>query len=126
MKNLNYYIMAGLLALVLISFGVSHLVQRQMTGGDLRLEIYRDGHLYQTIGLSGASAEEIKVLHANGRYNVVEIENGRARVKEADCPNQLCVRTGWISHPGHLAVCVPNKFNMVIKGKSNTVDTISY
>lgn len=126
MKNLNYYIMAGLLVLVLISFGVSHLVQRQMTGGDLRLEIYMDGQLYRTISLPEASAEEIKVFNANGRYNVVEIEKGRARVKEADCPNQLCVRTGWISQPGHLAVCVPNKFNIVIKGKSSQVDTISY
>lgn len=126
MKNLNYYIMAGLLLLVLISFGVSHLVQRQMAGGDLRLEIYTNGQLYRTISLMEAGAEEIKVINADGHYNVVEIEKGRARIKEADCPNQMCVRTGWISQPGHVAVCVPNKFNIVVKGKSNKVDTISY
>lgn len=126
MKNLNYYIIAGLLALVLISFGVSHLVQRQMTGGDLRLEIYTNGQLFRTISLPEASAEEIIVTNADGHYNVVEVENGRTRIKEADCPNQMCVKTGWISQPGHIAVCVPNKFNIVIKGKSNKVDTISY
>jgi len=126
MKNLNYYIMAGLLALVLISFGVSHLVRRQMTEGELRLEIYADGQLYQTINLSEAITEEIKIVNADGHYNVVEIENGRARIKEADCPNQICVRAGWISQPGQIAVCVPNKFNIAVKGKSNKVDTISY
>ncbi|MCG9967210.1 NusG domain II-containing protein [Pelotomaculum terephthalicicum JT] len=126
MKNLNYYIMAGLLALVLISFGVSHLVRRQMTEGELRLEIYADGQLYQTINLSEAITEEIKIVNADGHYNVVEIENGRARIKEADCPNQICVRAGWISQPGQIAVCVPNKFNIAVKGKSNKVDAISY
>jgi len=126
MKNLNYYILASLLLLVLISFGVSHLVQRQMTEGDLRLEIYTDGQLYRKISLSEASNEEIKVPNKDGHYNVVEIEKGRARIKESDCPNQMCVKTGWISQPGQIAVCVPNKFNIVIKGKSNKVDTISY
>jgi hypothetical protein len=126
MKYLNYYIMASLLALVLISFGVSHLVQRQMSGGDLRLEVFTNGQLYQTISLSEASYEEIKVTEADGHYNVVEIERGKARVKEADCPNQLCVKTGWISQPGQIAVCAPNKFNIVIKGKSGKIDTISY
>lgn len=126
MKNLNYYIMAGLLALVLISFGVSHLVQRQMTEGDLRLEIYTNGQLYQKIGLSEAITEEIKIMNTDGHYNVVEIDKGRARIKEADCPNQVCVRTGWISQPGQIAVCVPNKFNIAVKGKSNKIDTISY
>jgi len=126
MKNPNYYIIAGLLSLVLISFGVSHLVQRQMTEGDLRLEIYTDGQLYRKINLSEASAEEIRVPTKDGHYNVVEIEKGRARVKKSDCPDQICVKTGWISQPGHIAVCVPNKFNIVVKGKSNKVDTISY
>ncbi|MDF9406871.1 NusG domain II-containing protein [Pelotomaculum isophthalicicum JI] len=126
MKNLNYYIMAGLLALALISFGVSHLVQRQMAEGDLRLEIYANGQLYQKISLSETITEEIKVINADGHYNVVEIEKGRARIKEADCPNQVCVKTGWVSQPGQIAVCVPNKFNIAVKGKSNKVDTISY
>jgi len=126
MKNLNYYITAGLLLLVLASFAVSHLVQRQMTEGDLRLEIYTNGQLYQKINLSGASAGEIKVPAADGHYNVVEIEKGRARVKESDCPDQICVKTGWISQPGQIVICAPNKFNIVIKGKSGKVDTISY
>ncbi|OPY56265.1 MAG: hypothetical protein A4E55_02162 [Pelotomaculum sp. PtaU1.Bin035] len=126
MKNLNYYILAGLLALVLISFGVSHLVRRQMEEGDLRLEIYANGQLYQKINLSEAASEEIKIINKDGHYNVVEIEKGRARIREADCPNQICVRTGWISQPGQIAVCVPNKFNIEIKGKSSNVDTISY
>jgi len=126
MKNLNHYIAAGLLLLVLFSFGVSRLVQRQMTGGDLRLEIFTSGRLYRTISLAEAGAEEIKMVNENGNYNVVEIERGKARIKEADCPNQACVKTGWISQPGQIVVCVPNKCNIIIKGKSNNVDTISY
>jgi len=126
MKNLNYYITAGLLLLVLVSFAVSHLVQRQMAEGDLRLEIYTNGQLYQKINLPEASTREIMVPAADGHYNVVEIERGRARVKESDCPDQICVNTGWVSQPGQTAICAPNKFNIVIKGKPGKVDTISY
>lgn len=112
---------------MLASFLVSRLVQNQMSEGDLRLEIYTNGQLYQTINLSEANTEEIMVPNKDGHDNVVEIANGEARVKKADCPNQMCVHTGWISRPGQMAVCTPNKFNMVVKGKNNKeVDAVSY
>ncbi|TEB08049.1 hypothetical protein Psch_01604 [Pelotomaculum schinkii] len=126
MQNLNRYITAALLALALISFVFLYLSQRQPAGEGLTVEIYKFGQLYRQIPLSEATDEEIKVTDSDGHYNVVEIKDGRVRVQEADCPNQICVKTGWLSKPGQISFCAPNNLKVVIKGKSTGVDATSY
>jgi hypothetical protein len=126
MKELDRYITVALLSLVLISFAVLYLLQSRPAGEDLTLEIYKNGRLYRKIAMSGATNEEIKVADPDGHYNVVELKDGRVRVKEADCPNQICVRTGWLSKPGQISFCAPNKLKVVVKDQSNKVDTITY
>ncbi|MBC7082580.1 MAG: NusG domain II-containing protein [Firmicutes bacterium] len=52
-----------------------------------------------------------------GRTVVVEItEDGRARVRASDCPDKVCVKTGWIEHPGEVIVCLPNRVVVKIQG----------
>jgi heptaprenyl diphosphate synthase len=47
----------------------------------------------------------------------VEVRDGRVRVAEADCPNRICVRTGWRSREGEVIVCVPNRTVIRILGR---------
>jgi len=47
---------------------------------------------------------------------VVEIRDGRVAVTGADCPNRICVRTGWRNKAGDVIVCVPNKVIVRIAG----------
>jgi heptaprenyl diphosphate synthase len=49
----------------------------------------------------------------------VEVRDGRVRVVEADCPNRICVHTGWRSRGGEVIVCVPNRTVIRILGKNN-------
>ena len=50
-------------------------------------------------------------------HNVeVEVRKGRVRVAHSDCPNQICVRRGWISRAGQTIVCVPNRVVVEVKG----------
>ncbi len=44
----------------------------------------------------------------NGITDVVEAAPGRIRVKEADCPDQVCVHQGWIETGVAPIVCLPN------------------
>lgn len=37
------------------------------------------------------------------------IEDGRVRVSESDCPDKICMKTGFISLSAQSAVCLPNK-----------------
>jgi len=123
---LNRYITVALLSLLLISLAAMCLLQNRAAGDNLTVEIYKNNQLYRQIPLSEATSEEIRVADADGHYNVVEIAGGRVRVREADCPNQICVKSGWLSKPGQISFCAPNKVKVVIKGNSNEFDAISY
>ncbi len=49
-------------------------------------------------------------------FNVVEIVEGEVRVAEANCPDLLCVHTGWRQHAGQVIVCLPHYFVLRIVG----------
>ncbi len=50
--------------------------------------------------------EPLKIKTKHG-FNTIEIKDGKVRVVEADCPDLICVYTGWRSHVGQLIVCMP-------------------
>jgi len=43
------------------------------------------------------------------QYNIVEIYGAQIRVKEDNSPDQIAVRTGWISRPGETSICLPHR-----------------
>lgn len=59
-------------------------------------------------------------LTANGFHYRLAWEDGRVRIAEADCPDQICVQTGWVSHPGQLSVCVPGQLILKLRADSNS------
>jgi hypothetical protein len=61
---------------------------------------------------------EVTIRGEKGEMRV-EVRDGRVRVVEADCPNRICVRTGWRSREGEVIVCVPNRTVIRILGKEN-------
>lgn len=65
-----------------------------------------------------------KTYHpAKGKYNIVEERNGKIRVKEDNSPDQIAVRTGWISEIGQTSICLPHKLVIEIVAKDGDVDT---
>ena len=61
-------------------------------------------------------------------YNLIEIGDGKVRVIEADCPDKLDVKQGYISKPGEMIVCLPNRLVIEIKSieDESDVDYISH
>lgn len=61
-------------------------------------------------------------------YNLVEIGDNQVRVIEADCPDKIDVKQGYISRIGETIVCLPNKMVVEIKGVDNTdgIDMMNY
>jgi len=60
-------------------------------------------------------------------HNIVVIDGYQVYIKEADCPDQLCVRRGAIEKTGTMLVCLPNKVTVEIIGKRDDgVDILSY
>lgn len=48
-------------------------------------------------------------MESGGYHYIIRVEPGRIRVLEADCPDRVCVVTGWLSRPGQIAACVPGR-----------------
>lgn len=54
----------------------------------------------------------------------VEISGAKIRMGEAPCPHQICVKQGWIEHPGESIVCIPGEIVIHINGAA-TVDAVT-
>ena len=64
--------------------------------------------------------EDRKELEIYEKYrNLIVAEKGRICFMEADCPDRVCVNTGWISRPGQVAVCLPAGVVIKITGQEN-------
>ena len=64
------------------------------------------------------------VNYAGQYQGTIEAENGRIRFSHAECPDQVCVHTGWITRPGQIAVCLPAGVIIKIEGEDSDLDII--
>ena len=85
------------LALVLLLMG-KH-------GGQVQVRV--DGDVVMEYALDRDRTVEIKGYQ--GGTNLLVIENGAACIREASCPDHLCVNMGWIDKTGQTVVCLPNR-----------------
>jgi hypothetical protein len=46
---------------------------------------------------------------------VIEVKDRKVRIREAHCPNQICVKEGWISKG--VIVCLPNRIVVFVGGR---------
>ena len=66
---------------------------------------------------------EIEII-SSGHTLVLTIEDGEARVTQADCPDKVCVRTAPITAKGGTIVCVPAK--VIIKAEGGDPGDIDW
>ncbi|EHI69474.1 hypothetical protein STRIC_1263 [Streptococcus ictaluri 707-05] len=64
--------------------------------------------------------EEKTYYPQKGHYNIIELSGDRIRVKEDNSPDQIAVKTGWISQPGQLSVCLPHQLVIEIQEKGQS------
>ena len=57
---------------------------------------------------------------------VIEIQPGRARVASDPGPRQYCVRQGWLTQAGAVAICAPNEVSLSLTGRSANYDSLNY
>ena len=56
----------------------------------------------------------------------IAIEPGRARVLSDPGVRQYCVRQGWLTRPGEIAICAPNRVSLQVAGRTKAYDSLSY
>ena len=121
LKNDIFLILAVLL-LAGALWGILALTKRQ--GGEAVVTV--DGDIVAKLPLREDTA--VMILPGGGFpadcdfRNTVEVSGGRVRVTEANCPDGICERTGWIEYEGESIVCLPHKLVVTVVGGADGPD----
>lgn len=102
-----------ILILVLITASVLLFVLKDNGKDGKLLKVSVNGSEICTLNLDEDTEYEIQGFISK---NILIIENGKARMKEAGCPDKLCVKQGDISKAGESIICLPNRIIVSVEG----------
>lgn len=106
--------------------------------GFIKKQSLSNENKYVSIQVNGEEVKKIifdkniigKTFPINSKYgyNLIEIGDEKVRVIEADCPDKVDVKQGYISKLGETIVCLPNKMIVEIKGmdKDREIDIMNH
>lgn len=126
-KPWDIIVVFSLVLLSFIPFFIFSFVQAQKTEGTSvnTAIISVDGKEVRRIVLTdNTSTETFDVHSSDGGYNTIEVTNNKIRIKAADCTDQVCVLTEYISKPGETIVCLPHKVLIEIVSETAAEDDI--
>ena len=88
-------------------------------------EIYYDAKIVKTVTLKAGYYEKFAVP---GQPNVIlEVNDKKIRFLESTCRDKICINSGYLSRPGEMAACLPNRVAVKIvdsgKASSDRADT---
>ena len=99
-KN-DLLLVVSILAFALILFAVFKF---NLKDGK-RVNVLLNGKTVATYNLT----DTVKTNVSPDSKNILVIENGKAYISEADCPDKICVAHRKISKTGETIVCLPHK-----------------
>lgn len=115
MKKKDYIVIIGvLLVAVMIWIGFGQLWK---SDGSI-VEVTVDGEILGTYRLDQDQTVQIQ------ETNVLVIQNGKADMTDANCPDRLCVHQKAISKSGENIVCLPNKVIVTIIGTEESAEDV--
>ena len=114
-------VIAGLLVAAVAGSAAFILLQRGRAPAPVA-RISRDGVLLEEIDLSRVDEPYSLTLEDESGRNVLSVERGRVRVSEADCPDQVCVKQGWVSSGAAPIVCLPHKLVVELAGTGEDLE----
>ena len=120
-KSRGVIITAVVLGVLFILSVVLSVILIFSKGNNATAYIYSGGELKYTLPLERITAPvTLKIESENGGYNIVEAENGKIHVKEASCPDKVCIHTGYISDGAIPISCLPNKLIIRVEKKKGS------
>lgn len=80
--------------------------------------VIRDGKRVTEIDLNKVQEPQYIKLEDGIKITILA-EKGQIKFLEADCPDQICVKTGLLTKPADRAVCLPGKTIVMIEDEGN-------
>ncbi|MBU3144230.1 NusG domain II-containing protein [Clostridium sp. CF012] len=107
-----------LLVIVVIALAAASIYKISIKGSENIAVIKSDGKVFKTIDLNKVvEPQEFTIKRGNGHFNTILVKHNEISVKDADCLHKECVKSGKITQPGGIIVCLPNKLMISIQGK---------
>lgn len=103
MKKNDVILGGGILIAALLLFLVMHLIRGE-DGNQIQITV--DGNIYGTYSLAKDQVIEVK---EKDFYNRIRIQDGKAYMEEANCPDGYCEEQGKINGRSQTIVCLPHK-----------------
>jgi hypothetical protein len=75
--------------------------------------VFKDGEVFYAGLLSVETT--INIEDEKGNFNIVHIKDGKAVMKKASCPDQICVHTRPAEKDGQAIICLPNKVSVEVR-----------
>ncbi|MCM1091859.1 MAG: NusG domain II-containing protein [Butyrivibrio sp.] len=72
------------------------------------VEIVQDDTILYTLDMTHAEDQEFTIHYDKGSSNTIQIQNGKIRVSEAECPDKTCVNMEELYSESLPIVCLPN------------------
>ena len=119
-KRAKTYLLLG----IVLTAGLAAMIANKVIAksGDF-VQITVDGKVIKEMPLSEDAAYHIEGVDG---INELIIENGVCYMKEADCPDKLCVKQGRINESGQSIICLPHRVVVTIKGdEPKAIDSIA-
>lgn len=120
LKNMkkNDWILLGIVLGAAAVFWAALYVSADKNPGYVKVSV--DGKITGTYDLSEDQEVEI-----NGGTNRMEIRDGKVKMTEASCPDQLCVHQRAISLDNESIICLPNKVVLQMESRDKAeLDTV--
>ena len=110
------------LAMLLLSVWLAQMSWQHE--GAARVRVYQNGRLQGEYDLSVP-----RKISAQGPLGdtLIEIADGRVRIAKDPSPRQYCVKSGWLSSAGQVAICLPNRTSIELIGRTPPAyDSLSF
>jgi len=102
--------LGGLLLTGVVLFFIFRFLK--VPGGSAVVRV--SGKEYGTYSLS--QDQIIEIRGKDSGTNLLVIQNGKASIEEASCPDLLCVHQGSVYRQGESIICLPNEVVVEITG----------
>ena len=114
MKKRDLILIASILIVAIALFLIVELTKEEGAGVTVKV----DGVKVAEYSLSADGTYPL-----NGGTNILVIENGKAYLTDANCPDKLCVHQGFIDSTLLPITCLPNRLVIQLRPKEDTSDT---
>lgn len=114
-----------LLLLIIVAIITTNIFYSNNSKGERIIEMYLNGEQLKDKSVSLSKLEEdLTIVISKEDYPnssliddiIVEINPDKGvRIKEVDCPNNVCINQGWVNRVGFTIACLPNGFIILIR-----------